>query len=489
MKYQTEAGNKRRALERQEARTKALQALALGGGAYGSYRLGEWFLPRESRHRLKMLNDTIFNLQRRQALAPESLDPKEVIKAYANQASGLANTPVGAWKGKDLVKFIRTSLPVSNKWHPHFSDAHYDAFARGPAFGAMQLIDEHNHEMWHQLGNEKGKGLGPDFTQEYASRLKDLSKRLIGRDVTKGMSSLREGLAYQGQGIAPDDQQKILNGLLYDPSMNRGPGFLGMHWPDSFKARYGELQKTLANGLLGSSFPNYQRIGNIADNIRKGLSLYTPALLGAGAATAGGLGLYHLLKGMSRTDYEKRKQQQEVEDLENDRFPMNKTAYADYSHHNVQSMMPLRARRQLDEAEQQKVDAAKQQWIPKIFQNLSDDPSVQFADPKKQALLWGVGTGLPTALLASAASGSDPKSSLLENAAAGAATGLGVGGFTALLAYLARRQKNADIEENMRRLPEGATLRDYQADPLVSERRRYEQMRALAAMQQQPRFF
>jgi hypothetical protein len=270
--------------------------------------------------------------------------------------------------------------------------------------------------------------------------------------------------------------------------MNRGSGFLGLHWPDSFKARHAELQKSLAHGLIGSSFPNYQYIGNVANNIRKGLSLYAPALLGAGAAAAGGLGLYHLLKGLGRTDYEKRKQQQELENLENEKALMNKSAYTSYSNHNIQSLMPLMPRRQLNAEEQQNVDTAKQQWLPKIFRDLSDDPSVQMADPKRQALLWGVGTGLPTALLASAASASDPRSSLVGNAATGAITGLGVGGFTALLAYLARRQKNADIEETMRRLPEGATLRDFEADPIMSERRRYQQMRNLAALQNGRRY-
>jgi len=60
--------------------------------------------------------------------------------------------------------------------------------------------------------------------------------------------------------------------------------------------------------------------------------------------------------------------------------------------------------------------------------------------------------------------------------------GLGGGGIAALISYLKRKQENSNIEEIMRRLPRGATLRDYEADPLVQKDMDRETQLAMAAM-------
>jgi hypothetical protein len=60
--------------------------------------------------------------------------------------------------------------------------------------------------------------------------------------------------------------------------------------------------------------------------------------------------------------------------------------------------------------------------------------------------------------------------------------GLGGGGLAALIAYLKRNQENANVEEIMRRLPRGATLRDYEADPLVQKDMDRKSQLAMAAM-------
>lgn len=151
-----------------------------------------------------------------------------------------------------------------------------------------------------------------------------------------------------------------------------------------------------------------------------------------------------------------------------------KVAYEGYQNHNVQSLLPISARRELSEPEQLAVAQGQDQWIPKIFDNYSDSPAVRMASPGRQAALWGAGVGLPTALLAAAHTGS---------ASSGLLAGAGAGGLAALLAYLGRRQSNADAVETMRRLPEGATLRDFDADPMMAERRRFSHERALMAGQ------
>jgi len=140
-----------------------------------------------------------------------------------------------------------------------------------------------------------------------------------------------------------------------------------------------------------------------------------------------------------------------------------RAAYEDFQRHNVQSMLPISERRNLSLDERQQVNSGQAQWIPKIFESLSDSPAVRMANPTAQSALWGAGVGLPAAALV--ASGTD-------SPLAGMAVGGVAGGLAALLAYHKRRQSNADIMEIMQRLPQDSNLRDFDADPLMAERRR-----------------
>lgn len=149
-----------------------------------------------------------------------------------------------------------------------------------------------------------------------------------------------------------------------------------------------------------------------------------------------------------------------------------KSAYEGYQNMNVQRLMPLAPRRDLSPEEQAAVAEGQSQWLPKIFDSLSDSPAVNMADPAKQSLLWGAGVGVPVSLIAAANSGSP---------LGGLGSGVMAGGLAAVLAYLSRRKSNQDIEETMRRLPQNSNLRDFQADPLMAERRQEEHEAALAA--------
>lgn len=153
------------------------------------------------------------------------------------------------------------------------------------------------------------------------------------------------------------------------------------------------------------------------------------------------------------------------------RAALVKAAYDGYQDMNVQRLLPIAGRRSLSPDEQAAISEGQNQWIPKIFDSLSDSPAVNMADPAKQSLLWGAGIGLPVSLISAANSGSP---------IGGLGMGLTAGGIAAALAYLSRHKANQDIEETMRRLPRNANLRDFEADPLMAERRQQAHEASLA---------
>lgn len=146
------------------------------------------------------------------------------------------------------------------------------------------------------------------------------------------------------------------------------------------------------------------------------------------------------------------------------------------SPYNLQQLMPINDRRELTPEEDANIEQESQKWIPKIFENLSNAPTVRLASPARQALLYGLGLGLPMTAVASGAT---------ANPVLGLGAGATFGGLAALLGYLNRKQKNEDVIETMRRLPVGARLRDFESDPLMAERRNQQFQRRLAMMQNQ----
>lgn len=144
---------------------------------------------------------------------------------------------------------------------------------------------------------------------------------------------------------------------------------------------------------------------------------------------------------------------------------------------NIQQFMGQNPRRELSEEETKKVEDRKRSLLPTFFPNYSDSPAVNMYSPALPTIGAGLGGAGIGALLGTALAGEGNKG---LGAAGGA---LGLGGALALLAYLKRNQENANIEEIMRRLPRGATLRDYEADPLVQKNQdRQAQMALMAAL-------
>jgi hypothetical protein len=149
---------------------------------------------------------------------------------------------------------------------------------------------------------------------------------------------------------------------------------------------------------------------------------------------------------------------------------------------NIQQFMGQNPRRELSEEEAKKVEERKRALIPALFPNYSDSPAEKIYSPLLPALGVGLGGAAAGGLLGGLISKEigPRKSSPGLGVAAGA---LGGGGLFALLSYLQRKQENANIEEIMRRLPRGATLRDYEADPLIQKNLdRNAQMAMMAAM-------
>lgn len=145
---------------------------------------------------------------------------------------------------------------------------------------------------------------------------------------------------------------------------------------------------------------------------------------------------------------------------------------------NIQQFMGQNPRRELSEEETKKVEDRKRSLLPAFFPNYSDSPAEKMYSPLLPALAMGALGGGAGALAGAGigrAKGNQEMGALIG--------GLGVGGVTALLSYLKRKQENANIEEIMRRLPRGATLRDYEADPLIQKNKdRNSQMALMAAM-------
>jgi hypothetical protein len=144
---------------------------------------------------------------------------------------------------------------------------------------------------------------------------------------------------------------------------------------------------------------------------------------------------------------------------------------------NIQQFMGQHPRRELGEEETKTVEERKRALLPKFFPNYGDSPAVKMFSPALPTLGAGLGGAGLGALLGGALGGE-------ENRELGVAGGaLGLGGALALLAYLKRNQANTNVEEIMRRLPRGATLRDYEADPLIQkDKDRQAQLALMSAM-------
>jgi hypothetical protein len=144
---------------------------------------------------------------------------------------------------------------------------------------------------------------------------------------------------------------------------------------------------------------------------------------------------------------------------------------------NIQQFMGQNPRRELSEDETKAVEKRKGALLPTFFPNYSDSPAVKMYSPLMPTLAMGALGGAGGSLLGKIigkATGNEDAGTMLG--------GLGGGGLAALIAYLKRNQENSNIEEIMRRLPRGATLRDYEADPLVQKDMDRKSQLAMAAM-------
>lgn len=307
----------------------------------------------------------------------------------------------------------------------------------------------------------------------------------------------------KSEGVAKDDNasghiREISQALPHGQEMDLVRKFKG--WVEAkdpeFGKQLGSVESQMAEGMAGPT-NMYGMGGNIVAKLFQDLPRAVGAAAVAGGAGLGGWWLYSKLRNRALKKDLRRKALAARNVLEQ---PTNqKTAYMNtslyaalgplakqsssypgYTNHNVQTMLPMSSRRDLSPGELQAIQHGQQQWIPKIFENLSDSPAVRMTDPARSAALGGALLGVPAALLTASGTGS---------AGVGLGVGLGAGGLAALISYMSSRQNNQNIEETMRRIPAGSNLRDFDADPLVTERRRFEQQAALATMMDQTRFY
>lgn len=142
-----------------------------------------------------------------------------------------------------------------------------------------------------------------------------------------------------------------------------------------------------------------------------------------------------------------------------------------------QYYLPLRERRDFSPEETAMLDREASKVIPKVFQSRADSPAVKMYSPKTDATLLGTAGAVVGGLGGSMVGGmivqrGDPMNH--EGGNRGAAVGgvlgaLLAGGVGAMVGYKRRQARNANVEESMRRLAPGATIRDYEADPLYQK--------------------
>lgn len=138
---------------------------------------------------------------------------------------------------------------------------------------------------------------------------------------------------------------------------------------------------------------------------------------------------------------------------------------------NVQSYAPIMERRDFTPNENVDLEKAKSKIIPQIFTNWSTPIHAKMSSPGWAAAGGAALGGVGGSMLGNAIGKIlGAKSTQLGNtplkANMGAAYGGGAGALLAgILAYHMKKNKNQDLEESIRRLPEGATLRDLDADP------------------------
>lgn len=144
-----------------------------------------------------------------------------------------------------------------------------------------------------------------------------------------------------------------------------------------------------------------------------------------------------------------------------------------YGQHAVQQYMPISKRRELSKAELEEVERESEKIIPRIFSSYSDKPFVNLSSPGWAGLAGGALGALGGGVL-----GGNLESTIRRNSGiAGAGVGATLGGtIGALMAYWSKQKVNNDILEIARRLPENATIRDYESDPLIQKERDRQQM-------------
>ncbi len=124
--------------------------------------------------------------------------------------------------------------------------------------------------------------------------------------------------------------------------------------------------------------------------------------------------------------------------------------------HGVQSYLPIQDKRAVTTQESAEIEKGLKRWWPKLYASYATPLPEMLASPAKSGLLGGIMMGLLGGILGAAG----------RNLAFVLLGLLGGGVLGSVTGYLGRQKRNEDVLDLMKRLPEGATKRDMESDPV-----------------------
>lgn len=153
----------------------------------------------------------------------------------------------------------------------------------------------------------------------------------------------------------------------------------------------------------------------------------------------------------------------------------------------LQNYMPLNEAREFSPEENRAISTGENQWISRVAPGYRTPLPALLSSPSKGFALSttaGGAAGAVGGIIAASAklSGGATWGRALAWMGGIAGGGILLGALSGVGLYFARRQRNDDVIEMMRRLPPGATRRDMLADPVVQrDLDRVEARRAMGA--------
>jgi hypothetical protein len=128
----------------------------------------------------------------------------------------------------------------------------------------------------------------------------------------------------------------------------------------------------------------------------------------------------------------------------------------------------LYMRREPSLADRLLMDEGESQWSPKILKGPGDKITADMSSPFKGALLAGLAGGVAGGYGgAMAGRAMQNRGYMVDDRKLAAYTSAIAAGLAALTVYIKRKEGNEDLRDELLRLPEGATRRDRDLNPIL----------------------